>query len=98
MWAASHGLSLLMTVFVRVVLAGFFGVMRRVHMMTVGYMGVVPGFLVIAGFVMLSSREGLRPLYEGACGFTVVGDRVGRDGPPPPPLPADAAAAAVPQA
>jgi ribosomal protein S18 acetylase RimI-like enzyme len=24
-------------------------------------------------YVMLTSREGLRPLYEGACGFTVVG-------------------------
>ena len=55
-----------MTVFVRVVLAGFFCVMRRVHMMTVGYMGVVPGFLVIAGFVMLSSREVV------FCGVTVV--------------------------
>jgi GNAT superfamily N-acetyltransferase len=26
-------------------------------------------------YVMLTSREGLRPLYEGACGFTVVGAR-----------------------
>jgi GNAT superfamily N-acetyltransferase len=24
-------------------------------------------------YVMLTSREGLRPLYEGECGFTVVG-------------------------
>jgi len=26
-------------------------------------------------YVMLTSREGLRPLYEGACGFTVVGSK-----------------------
>jgi len=26
-------------------------------------------------YVMLTSREGLRPLYEGACGFTVVGEK-----------------------
>jgi ribosomal protein S18 acetylase RimI-like enzyme len=26
-------------------------------------------------YVMLTSREGLRPLYEGECGFTVVGQR-----------------------
>src|SRR5262245_44598175 len=26
-------------------------------------------------YVMLTSREGLRPLYEGACGFGVVGGR-----------------------
>lgn len=26
-------------------------------------------------YVMLTSREGLRPLYEGACGFTVIGHR-----------------------
>jgi hypothetical protein len=45
------------TVFVGVMLACFFGVMRRVHMMTMGYMGVVPGFLVIAGFVMFGGRE-----------------------------------------
>ena len=25
-------------------------------------------------YLMLTSREGLRPLYERACGFTVVGD------------------------
>jgi ribosomal protein S18 acetylase RimI-like enzyme len=28
-------------------------------------------------YVMLTSREGLRPLYEGACGFTVVGQKKG---------------------
>jgi GNAT superfamily N-acetyltransferase len=26
-------------------------------------------------YVMLTSREGLRPLYEGACGFTVVAEK-----------------------
>ncbi|HEX4588356.1 MAG TPA: GNAT family N-acetyltransferase [Gemmataceae bacterium] len=26
-------------------------------------------------YVMLTSREGLRPLYESACGFTVVGQK-----------------------
>jgi GNAT superfamily N-acetyltransferase len=26
-------------------------------------------------YVMLTSREGLRPLYEGKCGFSVVGRR-----------------------
>jgi hypothetical protein len=55
--AASLGVSLVVTVFVRVVLAGFFGVMHRVHMMAVRHMGVVPRLFVIAGFVMLSSRE-----------------------------------------
>jgi ribosomal protein S18 acetylase RimI-like enzyme len=35
-------------------------------------------------YVMLTSRDGLRPLYEGACGFTVVGSRAGcRPGTPP---------------
>ena len=28
-------------------------------------------------YVMLTSREGLRPLYEGACRFTVVGQKNG---------------------
>jgi ribosomal protein S18 acetylase RimI-like enzyme len=28
-----------------------------------------------APYVMLTSRVGLRPLYEGECGFTVVGER-----------------------
>jgi hypothetical protein len=28
-------------------------------------------------YVMLTSREALRPLYEGSCGFTVVGGRCG---------------------
>ena len=32
-------------------------------------------------YVMLTSREGLRPLYEEACGFTVVGSGPGRDAP-----------------
>ena len=26
-------------------------------------------------YVMLTSREGLRPLYESACGFTVVASK-----------------------
>jgi GNAT superfamily N-acetyltransferase len=33
-------------------------------------------------YVMLSSRRGLRPLYEGACGFSVVGGN-GPGGPAP---------------
>jgi ribosomal protein S18 acetylase RimI-like enzyme len=28
-------------------------------------------------YLMLTSRAGLRPLYEGACGFTVVGVKNG---------------------
>ena len=48
--------------FVGVVLAGFFGVMRRVDMMAVGHVGVVPGFFVIAGFVVLSS---LKMVFRG---------------------------------
>ena len=54
---AASLVSLLVTVFVGVVLAGFFGVMRGVHLMAVRHVSVVPGFFVIAGFVVLSSRE-----------------------------------------
>jgi predicted N-acetyltransferase YhbS len=31
-------------------------------------------------YVMLTSREGLRPLYEGECGFAVVGGTHKPDG------------------
>ena len=37
-----------------------------------------------APYVMLTSREGLRPLYEG-CGFTVVGRHAIDDTPAPRP-------------
>lgn len=48
-------------------------------------------------YVMLTSRDGLRPLYEGACGFTPVGARPA--GEPGCPFPAPAAyAAPVPAA
>jgi hypothetical protein len=55
--AASSCLPLLVTVIVGVVLAGFFGVMDCVQMMAVGHVSVVPGLLVIVGFVVLGSLE-----------------------------------------
>jgi hypothetical protein len=47
--------SLLVIVPVGVVLAGFCGVMNRVHIMAVSHMGVVAGLFGIAGVVALGS-------------------------------------------
>ena len=48
-------------------------------------------------YVMLTSREGLRPLYEGTCGFTVVAGKGAGNGHAGAPLPCDAAPAAIAQ-
>ncbi len=55
--AASPCLWLFVAVLVSVVLAGFFGVMNRVHMMAMGDVGVMPGLFMIARLVMLGGRE-----------------------------------------
>jgi hypothetical protein len=44
-------------VFRRVVLGGFFGVVFRLHVMTVREMGVVAGLFVVARFVMLGRGQ-----------------------------------------
>ena len=62
-----------MTVLVTVVLASFFGVMDRVQVMAVGHLSVMPGFLVIVGFVLLGSREMvLRGVTMVLGGFAVM--------------------------
>ena len=63
----------LVAVLVGVVLAGFFGVMNSVHLMTVGHVGVVSGFFVIAGLVVLgSSAMMLRGVIMMLGGFVVM--------------------------
>ena len=60
-------------VLVGVVLASFFCVMNRVHLMTVGHVGVVSGLFVIAGLVVVGSRAMmLRSVIMMLGGFAVM--------------------------
>jgi hypothetical protein len=52
---------------IRVVLAGFFGMMSGMDRMAVGNMGVVAGGVVVAGFVVIGGA-----LVMGGCVFVVL--------------------------
>ena len=68
-----------MAVVVCVVLAGFFGVMRRVNVMAVRHMSVVTGFVVVACRMKLGSGTvvpgGLLMMFGGF--VVMIGSRLG---------------------
>jgi hypothetical protein len=64
---------LLVTVLIAVMLAGFFGMMDCMQVMAVGHVAMVPGLFVIAGFVVLGSRQMvLRGVAVVLGGFAVM--------------------------
>jgi hypothetical protein len=65
--------SYLLTVVVRVVLAGFFRVVDGLYMMTLRDVGVVAGFMMVAGAVVLGCRTMVAGgVFVMFCGFYMM--------------------------